>query len=142
MPSLLEDLTLPLLNRGIAREDAGTEADTALRQVELAGLSNKSARQLSLGQRKRAAIAAALVCSPDLLILDEPTAELDGRARRELMTLLQSLPTTTFVASHDLDFLAQTVKLVVALENGKLRECIAMSEFIDDFAFQEQLHLR
>ena len=142
MPSLLEDLTLPLLNRGTTREEVVAKTDAALQQAGLAGLSNKSARQLSLGQRKRAAIAAALVCSPDLLILDEPTAELDGRARRELITLLRSLPTTTFVASHDLDFLAQTVERIVALENGKLRNCIAMSEFIDDFAFQEQLHLR
>ena len=65
MPTLLEDLTLPLFNRGIAREEAVARADPALQQAGLASLSNKSARQLSLGQRKRAAIAAELVCSPD-----------------------------------------------------------------------------
>jgi cobalt/nickel transport system ATP-binding protein len=142
MPSLLEDLMLPLLNRGIVREDAGAKADAALRQAGLAGLGDKSARQLSLGQRKRVAIAAALVCSPDLLILDEPTAELDGRSRRELAVLLQSLPATTLIASHDIEFLAQTVERVMALENGRLRKSLAISPFIDDIALQEQLHLR
>jgi cobalt/nickel transport system ATP-binding protein len=142
MPSLLEDLTLPLLNRGIAREEAVAKADAALQQAGLAGLSNKSARQLSLGQRKRAAIAAALVFSPDLLILDEPTAELDGRSRGELAALLQSLPATMLIASHDLEFLAQTVERVMALENGKLLKSVAISSFIDDTALQERLYLR
>ena len=142
MPTLLEDLTLPLFNRGIAREEAVARADPALQQAGLASLSNKSARQLSLGQRKRAAIAAELVCSPDLLILDEPTAELDGRARRELAALLQSLPATTLIASHDLEFLAQTVECVMALENGKLRKSVGILQFIDDTELQNQLYLR
>lgn len=142
MPTLLEDLTLPLFNRGIAREEAVARADAALQQAGLASLSNKSARQLSLGQRKRAAIAAELVCSPDLLILDEPTAELDGRARRELAALLQSLPATTLIASHDLEFLAQTVECVMALENGKLRKSVGILQFIDDTELQKQLYLR
>lgn len=142
MPSLMDDLTLPLLNRGMARNEAITKAHEVLQQVELANLGNKPAHQLSLGQRKRAAIAAALVTSPDMLILDEPTAELDGRSRRELALLLQSLPTTMLVASHDLDFLAQTVHRVVALENGKVHKSVAVSAFIDDVVTQERLHLR
>ena len=88
------------------------------------------------------AIAAELVCSPDLLILDEPTAELDGRARRELAALLQSLPATTLIASHDLEFLAQTVECVMALENGKLRKSVGILQFIDDTELQKQLYLR
>lgn len=106
MPSIMDDLMLPLLNRGISRDKAIIQANAVLQQVGLADLRDRPARQLSLGQNKRAAIATSLVCSPDLLILDEPTSELDGRARRELISLLRSLPTTTFVASHDLDFLA------------------------------------
>jgi cobalt/nickel transport system ATP-binding protein len=142
MPTLVEDLTLPLINRGITREAALTEAAAVLDQVGLTDLSKRPARQLSLGQRKRAAIAAALIGSPDLLILDEPTAELDGRARRELASLLQTLPVAMVIASHDLEFLALTVGSVVALENGKLCRCVGTPEFMRDFAFQEHLHLR
>jgi ABC-type cobalt transport system, ATPase component len=142
MPSLIEDLTLPLVNRGIARTVAIAKATAALDQLGLADLGGRSARQLSLGQRKRAAIAAALVTAPELLILDEPTAELDGRARRELVSPLQALPTTILIASHDLDFLAQTVERVIALERGRLRESIAISAFINDGALQTKLDLR
>jgi len=141
MPSLLEDLTLPLLNRGTTREEAVAKADVTLQQAGLSGLGDKPVRQLSLGQRKRAAIAAALVCSPDLLILDEPTAELDGRARRELVSLLKALPTAILIASHDLEFLAQTVEYVVALDNRLLSKGIPISVFLDDRAKQEKLRL-
>ena len=141
MPSLLEDLTLPLLNRGTTREEVVAKTDAALQQAGLAGLGDKPARQLSLGQRKRAAIAAALVCSPDLLILDEPPAELDGRARRELVSLLKALPTAILIASHDLEFLAQTVEYVVSLDNRLLNEGVPISAPVDDSAKQEELRL-
>lgn len=142
MPSLLEDLTMPLQNRGITRAAAIAKAEAVLSQVGLADLRDKPARQLSLGQRKRAAIAANLVRSPDLLILDEPTAELDGQARRELAALLRSLPATMLIASHDLDFLAQIVGRVAALDNGRLCNDLAAATFMSDIALQERLHLR
>jgi cobalt/nickel transport system ATP-binding protein len=142
MPSLIEDLALPLLNRGMPRKTAIEKAEAILDQAGLAELRNRPARQLSLGQRKRAAIAAALATTPKLLILDEPTAELDGRARRELASLLQTLPVTMLIASHDLEFLARTVTRVAAIESGKLREDLAVSTFMDDIALQEQLCLR
>ena len=70
MPSLLDDLMLPLLNQGISRQLESAKAEAILERVGLTALSQKPARQLSLGQRKRAAIAAALVTVPDLIILD------------------------------------------------------------------------
>ena len=141
MPSLLDDLTLPLLNRGVAPETAIAKATSVLNQAGLATLSNRPACQLSLGQRKRAAIAAALVTSPLFLILDEPTAELDGRSRRELASALKSLPIAMLAASHDLEFLAQTVQRIVALDNGRLCQSAPTSAFLDDTARLEQLRL-
>jgi cobalt/nickel transport system ATP-binding protein len=141
MPSLLDDLTLPLLNRGVPRESAEASAHESLKRVGLAAISHRQARQLSLGQRKRAAIAAALVSSPELLIMDEPTSELDGRSRRELAALLQSLNLTLLIASHDLAFLESFVSRVIALDQGKLVGDFAASDFFQDAALQGRLNL-
>lgn len=141
MPSLREDLTLPLLQRGLSREAAIGKAFRALSLVGLEKLDSKPARRLSLGQRKRAAIAAALVNEPDLLVLDEPTAELDGRSRRELVSLLRSLPTAMLIASHDLDFLNGLVDRVLALDDGMLAGSFSTPAFFSDSALQERLSL-
>ncbi len=141
MPSLLEDLTLPLLNRGASRESAEASAYEALTRVGLEALGAKPARQLSLGQRKRAAIAASIADSPEMLILDEPTSELDGRSRRELALLLHSLNGTFLVASHDLEFLKGIVKRVIALNKGKLVGNFPADEFFQNIVLQEQLSL-
>lgn len=141
MPSLLDDLTLPLLNRGASRKSAEVSAHESLARVGLDPLGHKPARQLSLGQRKRAAIAAALVTSPELLILDEPTSELDGRSRRELAVLLQSLDLTLLIASHDLAFLESIVSRVITLDKGKLAGNFSASEFFQNVTMQGSLDL-
>jgi cobalt/nickel transport system ATP-binding protein len=141
MPSLLDDLALPLLNRGVLRKSAEGSAHESLARVGLDPMSHKPARHLSLGQRKRAAIAAALVSSPELLVLDEPTSELDGRSRRELATLLQSLDLTLLIASHDLTFLESIVSRVITLDKGKLAGNFAASEFFQNVAMQDSLDL-
>lgn len=141
MPSLIDDLTLPLLNRGVPRASAVAQARQALRRVGLETSGGRPARQLSLGQRKRAAIAAALAGSPELLILDEPTAELDGRSRRELAALLQTLDLTLLVASHDMAFLEGIVGRVIALDEGKLVGSFPASEFFRNTGLQGRLDL-
>jgi cobalt/nickel transport system ATP-binding protein len=120
MPSLEQDLTLPLLNRGEPFGPAREKALEALESVGLAEYAAAPAMQLSLGQRKRAAIASALVDSPDLLILDEPTAELDPRAVRQLTALLNRLPVAKLIASHHLEFLETTTARTLLLHAGVL----------------------
>jgi cobalt/nickel transport system ATP-binding protein len=141
MPSLLDDLMLPLLNQGVVRESAEALAHESLERVGLNSLSRKPARQLSLGQRKRAAIAAALVRSPKFLILDEPTSELDGHSRRELAAHLQTLNLTLLIASHDLTFLESVVSRIIALDQGKLVGVFAATDFFTDAVLQKRLNL-
>jgi cobalt/nickel transport system ATP-binding protein len=141
MPSILDDLTLPLLNRGSVREAATARAHEMLSRVGLDDLSSKPARELSLGQRKRAVIAAALTGSPELLVLDEPTSELDGRSRRVLAALLRSLDMTLFIASHDLSFLNGIVSRVLALDRGRLVGDFPAEDFFRNLSLQEQLGL-
>lgn len=119
-PSLEQDLTLPLLNRGEAPGPAREKALEALEAVGLAGYAGTPAQRLSLGQRKRAAIASVLVSSPSLLILDEPTAELDPRSVRQLTALLNRLPVARLIASHHLEFLQATTTRALLLSEGAI----------------------
>lgn len=132
MPSILEDLALPLLNRGAARADAGRRAISALAAVGIEDLAARDASQLSLGQRKRAAIAAALAQDPDLLVLDEPTSELDPRSTRQLIEALNRLQSARLVASHDKDFLLRTTTWLWILDQGRIAAEGATSELLAD----------
>ncbi len=105
MPTLLQDLTLPLIDKGMERERAEVKARAVLLEAELEHCAFKPASQLSLGQRKRAAIAAALITDPEILLLDEPTAELDSRATRMLCESLLRLQKSILAVTHDMDFI-------------------------------------
>jgi cobalt/nickel transport system ATP-binding protein len=120
MPRLMDDITLPLVNRGMSAALAAEKAVTALESVGLGDMLHRPASQLSLGERKRAAIAAALAGSPDLLLLDEPTAELDGRAVRQLAGVLQGLTMARLIASHDLGFFPGLAERILVLAKGKV----------------------
>jgi cobalt/nickel transport system ATP-binding protein len=123
MPTLLQDLSLPLINHGLDPGEAREAAGGWLARFDLGKYSGLPATHLSLGQRKRAAVALAMVRKPEFLILDEPTAELDGRAVRQLSSMLNQLSVTKLIASHHLDFLrATTSRAILLFEGGILFE--------------------
>jgi cobalt/nickel transport system ATP-binding protein len=120
MPSVADDLQLALAN---SRRDEGDLLERALELLDQAGLKRVARRpvsQLSLGERKRVAIVAALAHNPDLLLLDEPTAELDGRARSKLIEVLQRLSVSRLIVSHDLDFLRRVTSRLLVLAGGRI----------------------
>lgn len=134
MPSLEADLTLPLVNRGIGNKEAAARAREALKKVSLEGYEGRPASSLSLGERERAAIAAALVTEPELLILDEPTAELDGRSARLLAETLTRMPVTLLFTTHDLHFLARVATRVLVLVQGAIVAEGAPAQILSDSA--------
>ncbi len=141
MPRLIDDLTLPLVNRGVPTQRATERGLEALEGVGLREAAKRPAAQLSLGERKRAAIAAALVGSPDLLLLDEPTAELDGRAVRLLTGILQNLRTARLITSHHLGFLRDLASRVLVLAEGRIIAEGPTAEILSDQASLEQAGL-
>jgi cobalt/nickel transport system ATP-binding protein len=134
MPTVAEDLQLVLSHS--KRED-GEVAARALELLDHAGLTGAARRplsQLSLGERKRVAIVAALAHNPDLLLLDEPTAELDGRAKRQLMEVLERLSVPRLIVSHDLDFLRRVTTRLSVLGEGRILGCGPTEEILEDEA--------
>jgi cobalt/nickel transport system ATP-binding protein len=141
MPTLIEDVMLPLVNRGTPRDGARAKAIAALVAAGLGDAADRPASQLSLGERKRAAIASALVTSPELLILDEPTAELDGRSVRHLAALLKSLPVARLIASHDLRFLDGLCSRIAVLAEGRIIADGPAASIFSDAALLERAGL-
>jgi cobalt/nickel transport system ATP-binding protein len=120
MPTVREDVAFGPLNRGCSRvevEDRIAEALTAVRMQEFA---DRAPHQLSLGQRRRVAIATVLAMRPSLLVLDEPSANLDPRTRRELIELLDQVERTMVVVTHDLPLAAALCERAVILSAGRI----------------------
>ncbi|MDI6873468.1 energy-coupling factor ABC transporter ATP-binding protein [Candidatus Solincola sp.] len=119
-PTVFDDVAFGPLNMGFSRQEVAEAVERALREVGLTGLERKSAFHLSFGQKKRAAIATVLSMNPDLLVLDEPSSNLDPRARRELSELLQGVKITKVVVTHDLPFVFENCERVVVMDAGKV----------------------
>lgn len=92
----------------------------ALAEVGLSGFEKRSPHHLSHGEKRRACLAGILACQPRVLVLDEPTADLDPRGRRELKALLRQLPVTKVIATHDLELVAEICSRVVVLDRGNV----------------------
>ncbi len=117
-PTVFEDVAFGPLYAGLEEEEIRRRVAWALAQVELEGYAERVSHHLSLGEKKRAAIATVLSMQPDILALDEPTSGLDPRTRRRLIGLLRELPQTMLVATHDMQFVAQVFPRTVVLDGG------------------------
>jgi cobalt transport protein ATP-binding subunit len=119
-PTVFEDVAFGPLYAGLAEDEIQRRVGWALSQVGLEGYAERVSHHLSLGEKKRAAIASVLSMQPDVLVLDEPTAGLDPRTRRRLIGLLQELPQTMITATHDIRLVAEVFPRMVILDGGRL----------------------
>jgi cobalt transport protein ATP-binding subunit len=117
-PTVFEDVAFGPAQLGVREAALAGVVRDALAQVRLEGFENRLPHHLSLGEKRRVCLAGVLACEPRILVLDEPTAGLDPRGRRELTALLASLPATRIVASHDLDMVASLCSRVIVLDRG------------------------
>ncbi len=117
-PTVFDDVAFGPVNMGLPADEVKREVKRALAEVGMEGSEKRSAHHLSFGQQKRVSIATVLSMRPDLLVLDEPSSNLDPRARRGLSELLQGLPVTKVVVTHDLPFVFEICERVVILEEG------------------------
>ncbi len=120
MPTVREDVAFGPLNLGLTRDEALARVDEALATVRMQPAADRAPHQLSMGERRRVAIATVLAMRPDLLVLDEPSANLDPRSRRELLDLLARIERTMLVVTHDLPFAAELCERAVVLSSGRV----------------------
>ena len=119
-PTVLDDVAFGPLNAGATPSEAKSRARDALASVGLPDAGERVPFKLSGGDKRRAAIAGVLAMRPSVLLLDEPSAFLDPRGRRDLISLLHSLPGTKLIATHDLDLVLEVCPRVLVLDGGKL----------------------
>lgn len=118
MPRVFDDVAFGPLCRKEPMEQIRHRVSRALAQVGLMGFEGRLTHRLSMGEKKRVAIATVLALDCQVLLLDEPTASLDPRARRSLMVLLETLPQTKIIASHDLEVIASLCQRILLLDGG------------------------
>jgi len=120
MPTVYEDVAFGLRNLGFDEEETGKRVSGMLSKLGIDHLARRPARTLSDGDKRLAAVATVLVMEPEFLLLDEPTAYLDPRARRNLIYTLMDLPQGMLIATHDTAFASILCTRVLLLENGRL----------------------
>jgi cobalt/nickel transport system ATP-binding protein len=115
-----DDVAFGPRQRGLDPETVERRVTESLAAVGVGHLADRVPHHLSAGEKRAAAIASVLAMQPDLLLLDEPTSDLDPRGRRGLIRLLRGLGKTLLVASHDLEFVLALCKHVVVLDEGRV----------------------
>jgi cobalt/nickel transport system ATP-binding protein len=119
-PTVFEDVAFGPQQLGLSQAQAKERVEKALATMHLEGFENRLPHHLSVGEKRRVCIAGVLACEPQILILDEPTSNLDPRGRRELKALLQSLPLTKLIATHDLELVAELCPETILLSKGQI----------------------
>ncbi|MCR2764836.1 energy-coupling factor ABC transporter ATP-binding protein [Microbacterium sp. zg.B48] len=134
MPTVGEDVAFGPANCGIRGGELESRVAIALAQVGLHGAEHRYPQRLSLGERRRAAIATILAMDVEVVVLDEPTSNLDPSARRALSATLSDLDSTVLVVTHDLPFALEVCQRSVVLNGGRIVADGPTAELLGDAA--------
>ena len=119
-PTVFEDVAYGLIYQDLPTEEISSRVDAALDAVGMLAYKERVSYHLSIGEKKRIAIATVLSMQPHILALDEPTAGLDPRARRSLIGLLRGLPISMLIATHDLAMVRDLCTRTVVMDGGHI----------------------
>ena len=137
MPTVFDDVAFGPLNMGLDSVKVNEAVCGALSAVDMRDCAKRPSHHLSLGQKKRAALATVLSMSPRVLVLDEPSSDLDPKHRRGLIDILKRLEVTKIIATHDLDLVLEVCQRVILLDGGELITCADASDILKDKALLE-----
>ncbi len=120
MPTVGEDVAFGPRHLGLRGHELRHRVDAALAAVGMEGAADRSPHHLSFGERRRVAVATVLSMDPDVIVFDEPSSNLDPRARRELAEIVLSLPVTVVLVTHDLPYALQLCPRSIVLDDGRV----------------------
>jgi len=118
MPTVRDDVAFGPANLGLPGEAVDARVQAALDAVGMDGSGGRPPHHLSFGQRRRVALATVLAMDPQILVLDEPTSNLDPAARRDLADILVTLPVTAVIVTHDLPYALELCPRSVIINDG------------------------
>ncbi len=119
-PTVFEDVAFGPLHMGLPEAQVIRHVEAALEAVRMSSYRDRLSHHLSVGEKKRIAIATVLSMNPKILILDEPTAGLDPRARRTLINLLRDLPITMLISTHDMAMVKELFPRTIVMDDGRI----------------------
>ena len=131
-PTVWEDVAFGPQQLGLREPRLSELVRESLAQVGLAGFEDRLPHHLSRGEKRRVCLAGLLACDARLLVLDEPTSDLDPRGRRELMALLTRLPVGQLIATHDLEFVVEICPRAIVLDGGRIVADGPSRQLLDD----------
>ena len=120
MPTVFEDVAFGPTNMGLSASEIESRSVTALEMVGMLALKERAPHHLSFGQRRRVAVATVLAMEPEILILDEPSSNLDPASRRELSEILLALDVTILMVTHDLPYAFEICERSLILNQGEI----------------------
>jgi cobalt transport protein ATP-binding subunit len=141
MPTVWDDVAFGPRNAGLPKEEVRRRVEEALRVTGMTESAQRPPHHLSLGQKKRVALATVLALDCEALVLDEPTSGLDPRGRRELGQFLSTLEQTRIVATHDLEFAVELCDRVAVLDGGQIVALGRPAEVLADAELMERTGL-
>ncbi|MDR3131209.1 MAG: energy-coupling factor ABC transporter ATP-binding protein [Treponema sp.] len=141
MPTLADDIGFGLRNYGFDEKTIEARIAAILAQLGIGHLKNRLSHKLSGGEKRLAALAGVLVMEPALLLLDEPSAFLDPRSRRTLISILAGLPQTMLVATHDLALALELCPKAILLKEGRVFAEGLTRELLQDHTLLDQAGL-
>jgi cobalt/nickel transport system ATP-binding protein len=119
-PTVFEDVAFGPLHMGLPEDEVRERVARALEQVGMTTFSGRLSHHLSMGEKKRVAIATVLAMDPEILVMDEPSAGLDPRARRGLINLLRHIPLTMLVSTHDMALARDLFARMIIMDEGRI----------------------
>jgi cobalt/nickel transport system ATP-binding protein len=141
MSTVYDDVAFGPLNLGLPMDEVQIRVQKALETVGVLELKERPSHRLSSGQKRRVAIATVLSMSPDILVMDEPSAGLDPWARRQLIELLRSFKHSKIIASHDLDMVLDICERTIIIKAGKVEADGPTAEIFRDEKLLLDCHL-
>ena len=143
MPTVRDDVEFGPRNLGLEGAALDEPVNHALEAMDVTDLADRPPNHLSFGQKRRVAIAGVLAMEPEILVLDEPTSNLDPASRRELATALKSLGTTQLIVTHDLPFAYEMCERAVIMDQGAIVTAAATEEILtnDELLRRHRLEL-